>query len=282
MILSATNLSHRYGRSPEVLSGVNFAIEEPGITGLCAPNGEGKTTLMKLIAGLQFPRTGKLEVFGQTPAKRPLDLLQRIYFLPSEPYFPKWPPARIAKYYGPLYPNFNQQLFQDTLNDFRVDPERPLDKVSFGQKRRAQLAFALATRTQLLLLDEPTTGLDIQGKDQFRRTLIAGTEAGQTIIIATHLLAEIEPVLDHVMLLKGGRIDAHLPLTVAQSYYSFNLTTSPLPYGDKGYARRVPGGWLTVHTDGRTSTASFDLETLYLALTEGGLALPVANSLHHE
>lgn len=282
MILSATNLSHRYTRGMEVLRGVNFSIAEPGITGLCAPNGEGKTTLLKIISGLQFPSDGSLEVFGQNPSQRPLDLLQRIYFLPSEPYFPKWTPARIAKHYGPLYPNFNQQLFQETLQDFRVDPDRPLDKVSFGQKRRAQLAFALATRTQILLLDEPTTGLDIQGKDQFRRTLIAGTEAGQTIIIATHLLAEIEPVLDHVLLLKEGKIEAHLPLSLAQSYYSFNLTTTPLPYGDKGYARRVPGGWLTVHTDGRPSDASFDLETLYLALTEGGLTRPVANTLHHE
>lgn len=275
MIIQATQLRHRYGRGNDIIAGLDLRIEAAGITGLCAPNGEGKTTLMKLIAGLQFPSAGKISVFGQDPSSRPLDLLQRIYFLPSEPYFPKWTPLKIAKLYGPLYPNFNDDLFRKTLDDFRVDPARRLDKVSFGQKRRAQLAFALATRTQVLLLDEPTTGLDIQGKDQFRRTLIAGTEAGQTIIIATHLLAEIEPVLDHVLLLKEGRIDAHLALSTAQQFYSFNLTTTPLPYGDKGYARRVPGGWLTVHTDGRASTAGFDLETLYLALTEGGLPRPV-------
>jgi len=282
MIINATNLTHRYGRGSDILRGVDLQIKQAGITGLCAPNGEGKTTLMKLIAGLQFPRSGNLSVLGQRPGGRPLDLLQRLYFLPSEPYFPKWSPARIARYYSPMYPNFNQELFENTLRDFRVDPERRLDKVSFGQKRRAQLAFALATRTQILLLDEPTTGLDIQGKDQFRRTLIAGTEAGQTIIIATHLLAEIEPVLDDVLLLKDGKIDAHLPLSIAQRYYSFNLTTTPLPYGDAGYARRVPGGWLTVHVDGRPGNAGFDLETLYLALTEGGLPRPAANVNSYE
>ncbi|MEM6773152.1 MAG: ATP-binding cassette domain-containing protein, partial [Bacteroidota bacterium] len=186
----------------------------------------------------------------------------------------KWTPIKIAAHYGPLYPNFNHELYLGILEEFRVDPNRRLHKVSFGQKRRAQLAFALATRTQVLLLDEPTIGLDIQGKDQFRRSLIAGTEAGQTIIIATHLLSEIEPVLDHVVLLKGGKIDAHLALASAQRFYSFNLSTKPLPYGDRGYARRVPGGWLTVHADGRPSTAAFDLETLYLALTEGGLPHP--------
>lgn len=276
MIIQTTQLRHRYGTGADVLQGVDLSIRESGITGLCAPNGEGKTTLLKIIAGLQFPTAGTVSVLGQTPAKRPLDLLQRIYFLPSEPYFPKWSPLKIAAHYGTLYPNFNDELFRSTLEEFRIDPERRLDKVSFGQKRRAQLAFALATRTQILLLDEPTTGLDIQGKDQFRRSLIAGTEAGQTIIIATHLLAEVEPVLDHVLLLKDGLIDTHLKLSAAQQFYSFNLTATPLPYGDKGYARRVPGGWLTVHADGRPSTAGFDLETLYLALTEGGLPRPVA------
>lgn len=278
MIINTTQLRHRYGRGEEILQGVNLSISETGITGLCAPNGEGKTTLMKILAGLQFPSVGEVTVLGQNPAQRPLDLLQRLYFLGSEPYFPKWSPQKIADHYGPLYPNFNQDLFKEVLEDFRVDPAKRLDKVSFGQKRRAQLAFALATRTQILLLDEPTTGLDIQGKDQFRKSLIAGTEAGQTIIIATHLLGEIEPVLDHVLLLKGGQIDAHLALSTAQRFYSFNLTTSPLPYGDKGFARRVPGGWLTVHADGRPSTAAFDLETLYLALTESGLPQPASST----
>ncbi|MFT5999393.1 MAG: ABC-2 type transport system ATP-binding protein [Neolewinella sp.] len=274
MIIEANNLNHSYG-SLEVLDGVSFTIQQAGITGLCAPNGEGKTTLLKLIAGLQFPTSGTIAALGQTPRDRPLDLLQRLYFLPSEPYFPKWSPQRIAKYYASFYPNFNHELFEETLQAFRVEANKPLNRVSFGQKRRAQLAFALATRTQILLLDEPTIGLDIQGKDQFRRSLIAGTEAGQTIIIATHLLSEIEPVLDHVLLLNGGRIDAHLAIDVAQRFYSFNLSTQPLPYGDKGYARRVPGGWLTVHTDGRPGTAAFDLETLYLALTDGSLDHPV-------
>lgn len=278
MIINTTQLRHRYGRGEEILRGVNLSISETGITGLCAPNGEGKTTLMKILAGLQFPSAGEVTVLGQNPAQRPLDLLQRLYFLGSEPYFPKWSPLKIADHYGPLYPNFNQDLFEEILEDFRVDPSKRLDKVSFGQKRRAQLAFALATRTQILLLDEPTTGLDIQGKDQFRKSLIAGTEAGQTIIIATHLLGEIEPVLDHVLLLKDGMIDAHLALSAAQRFYSFNLTTAPLPYGDKGFARRVPGGWLTVHSDGRPSTAAFDLETLYLALTEGGLPQPTSST----
>lgn len=273
MTIEARGITHRYGRQ-EVLRGIDLKIDRPGISGLCAPNGEGKTTLMKLIAGLQFPTTGTLNVLGQNPSDRPLDLLQRLYFLPSEPYTPKWTPAKIKQYYAGFYPNFDDELYQENLDAFRVDSHKTLDKVSFGQKRRAQLSFALATRAQILLLDEPTIGLDIQGKDQFRRSLIAGTEAGQTIIIATHLLMEIENVLDHLLLLQGGKIRGHVSIERAAKFYSFNLSPVKPPYGDKGYARRVPGGWITVHTDGRPSNTGLEMETLYLALTDGKLVLP--------
>lgn len=273
MIIEAKGLTHRYGRQA-VLSGVDLALEKPGILGLCAPNGEGKTTLLKVLCGLQFPYSGSVEVLGQRPQDRPLDLLQRLYYLPSEPYTPKWAPLKMMAYYAGFYPNFDKELYLQNLEDFRIDLQKPLDKVSFGQKRRAQLSFALATRAQVLLLDEPTIGLDIQGKDQFRRSLIAGTEAGQTIIIATHLLAEIEHVLDHLLLLKDGKILGNISVDMANRFYSFNLSPAKPPYGDKGYARRVPGGYLMVHTDGRPSNTNLDFETLYLALTDGNLALP--------
>lgn len=274
MIIHSSGLCHSYDSKQAVLRDVDLRISSGGIIGLCGPNGEGKTTLMKLFAGLQFPDRGKLTVFGHTPSERPLDLLQRSYYLSSEPYFPNWTPLQIATYRGALYPNFDLDIFKRTLDHFGMQPKQKLGKVSFGQKRRVQLSFALATRTQLLLLDEPTNGLDIQGKDQFRRSLIEGTEAGQTIIIASHLLNEIAPVLDQVILLKDAEVAAHLDLEIAQKFYSFTHTTKPLAYSDRGYGRRVPGGWLAVHTDGRQSNASFDLETLYLALTEGELACP--------
>jgi ABC-2 type transport system ATP-binding protein len=274
MIIDCRHVSHRYDRKSEVLNDFSLQIGSGGIIGLCGPNGEGKTTLLKLLAGLQFPHAGTISVLGHVPRERALDFMQRVYFLSSEPYFPNWSPLQIAHYRGALYPNFDLEVFRETLDDFGLDPDRKLGKSSFGQKRRVQLSFALATRTQLLLLDEPTNGLDIQGKDQFRRSLIAATEAGQTILIASHLLGEIAPVLDQVVLLKDRTVAAHLDLEIAQRYYSFTQTSVPLSYADTGYARRIPGGWLAVHADGRPSNAAFDLETLYLALTEGGLAQP--------
>ncbi len=276
MIIQSEGLTYRYERGQDLLRDVTLSIGEGGITALCAPNGEGKTTLLKLMAGLRFPRSGRLKVLGHVPGERSLDLQQRLYFLATEPYFPDWSSRRIGGHYGRFYPNFDARLFLDTLDTFGLDPDRPLRKVSFGQKRRAQLSFALATRTQLLLLDEPTTGLDIEGKEQFRRALIAGTEAGQTIIIATHLLEEISPVVDNLLLLQKGRTDIFLDLMTARDLFSFNVVTTQPPYSDTGYHRRIPGGWFTIHDDGRPSTAEFHLESLYLALTSGKVRLPSA------
>lgn len=281
MIIQINNLKVAYGNEHPVLENLSLSLQEGGICALAAPNGEGKTTLLKVIAGLRFPNQGDVSVMGYNPAQRTPAMLQQLYFLPAEPSLPAWTPKRIGKYYGPFYPNFSRELYYQCLRDFRVDPERPLGKLSFGQQRRVQLAFALAVKSPLLLLDEPTLGLDIAGKDQFRRSLIQATEDGQTVIIATHLLNEVEPVLDQLMILHQRQIWSHLNLQEAASVYSYHLSSRPPEANTNSFGRRVPGGWLIVKADGGPSTAQPDLESLYLALTEGNLVDPTLKSSLH-
>ncbi|MEL6276746.1 MAG: ABC transporter ATP-binding protein, partial [Bacteroidota bacterium] len=274
MIIQINNLQLAYGRGAPVLENLNLTLEPGGICALAAPNGEGKTSLFKIMVGLRFADKGQVDVMGYNPASRPVELLRQAYFLPAEPSLPAWSPKRIGKYYGPFYPNFSRELYYQCLMDFKVDPDRPLNKLSFGQQRRVQLAFALAVKTPLLLLDEPTLGLDIAGKDQFRRSLIQATEDGQTVIIATHLLNEVEPVLDQLMILHQRQIWSHLDLAKANEVYSYHLSSRPPENGTNSFGRRVPGGWLIVKADGGQSSAQPDIETLYLALTEGNLVDP--------
>lgn len=261
------------GRQP-VLKGVDLELPPGRITALAAPNGEGKTSLLKVLAGLRFADSGRVTVLERDPARRPVDLLRRLYFLPAKPSLPDWTPARIGRIYGAFYPTFDEETFGRCLTDFSLDPDRSLAELSFGQQRRAQLAFALATRTKLLLLDEPTLGLDVAGKDQFRRSLIQATEEGQTVLIATHQLTEVEPVLDDLLILRDGVIAAHLSIATAYEQLAFDLVSSaPEPFVGS-YVRRVPGGHLLVRPrEGRSGNARPDLETLYLALTEGNLRL---------
>lgn len=281
MALRINNLSVAYGNDRPVLDQLSMKLTAGGICALAAPNGEGKTTLMKVIAGLRFADRGVVNTLGFDPSKRQPAFLEQLYFLPAEPSLPAWTPKRIGKVYGPFYPNFSNELYYQCLMDFRVDPDRQLDKLSFGQQRRVQLAFALAVKTPLLLLDEPTLGLDIAGKDQFRRSLIQATEEGQTVLMSTHLLNEVEPVLDQLMILHQRQIWAHVDLTAAQQIYSYHLSSRAPDPDSNSYGRRVPGGWLVIKADGGPSTARPDIETLYLALTEGNLVDPTLKSSLH-
>lgn len=273
MIINISNLSAAYAGNDSVLDKLDLQLEPGRISALAAPNGEGKTTLFKCLAGLRFPTKGKIEVFGLRPKDRSADLLSKLYFLPAEPSLPDWSPLKIGQQYGPFYPNFNQEIFRQCLEDFRVDPAKAIGKLSFGQQRRVQLAFALAVRTPLLLLDEPTLGLDIAGKDQFRRSLIQCTEDGQTVIIATHQLGEVATVLDDLIILKDKKIHSQFDISLAYESLSFTLSSrAPQPL-DGTYGRRVPGGWLIVDPNRSGGNAQPDLETLYLAITEGGILL---------
>jgi ABC-2 type transport system ATP-binding protein len=273
MIINISNLSAAYPGNDRVLDQLDLQLDPGRISALAAPNGEGKTTLFKCLTGLRFPTKGKIEVFGLQPKNRSPDLLNKLYFLPAEPSLPDWSPLKIGQRYGPFYPNFNQEIYGQCLQDFRVDPAKAIGKLSFGQQRRVQLAFALAVRTPLLLLDEPTLGLDIAGKDQFRRSLIQCTEEGQTVIIATHQLGEVASVLDDLIILKDKKIHSQFDIGQAYESLSFNLSSrAPQPL-DGTYGRRVPGGWLTVDPNGSRGNAQPDLETLYLAITEGEISL---------
>lgn len=278
MIIELNKVSLRYGKESPVLEELSLRMDGGGIVGLCAPNGVGKTSLLKMLMGLRYPTTGSLKVMGYDPTQRPTALLEQAYFLPADPNLPAWTPRKIGKVLGSFYPNFDPEIYQECIDDFQVDPDRVLSKLSFGQQRRVQLAFALGVRTPLLLLDEPTIGLDVNGKDQFRRSLIKATEAGQTVILATHLLNEVGPVLDQLLVLHQRQVWAHVNLEEANKIYSYHHSSYPPPEGTNSFGRRVPGGWHIVRADGGPSSAQPDLETLYLGLTDGNLVDPTFKS----
>ncbi len=273
-MIHVKNLRLSYQPSEPVLENLQLRLEKGGIYALAAPNGEGKTSLLKALAGLRFPDAGELSVLGFNPAKREAELLRQLYFLPSEPSFPGWTAAKIARTYGVFYPNFSKIQYEKLLDDFKIGLDKTMQNLSFGQQRRVQLAFALAVKTPILLLDEPTLGLDIAGKDQFRRSLIQATEEGQLVIIATHLLMEIEPVLEELLILHQRQIWSQISLARAAEVFSYHLSSRPPVPDTNSYGRRVPGGWLIIKADGSPSTARPDIETLYLGLTEGNLVDP--------
>jgi len=163
--------------------------------------------LLKLISGLVFPIHGDIAVMGFNPQKRTPEMLQDIFFLPEE--LPQLP-LSIKNYeevYAPFYPNFSAEQFNRYLKEFDIDDKKAmLNKLSHGQKKKVFISFGLATNTKLLLMDEPTNGLDIPSKGQFRRMVASAVDESRCLIISTHQVRDLDSLIDSIMIMDGHEI----------------------------------------------------------------------------
>jgi ABC-2 type transport system ATP-binding protein len=161
-----------YRKKQPLYRNLKLELEKGYIYGLLGKNGAGKSTLLKLISGLVFPVSGRVDVMGHDPSKRKPSFLENIFFIPEEIDTPEVDVIAFANSYAPFYPNFDKLQFLRLLNEFDV-PERSLKQMSYGQKKKTWIALGIAANTPLLVLDEPTNGLDIPSKKQFRKMMAA-------------------------------------------------------------------------------------------------------------
>jgi ABC-2 type transport system ATP-binding protein len=207
IMIDIKNVDFSYSRNAKLLSGLSLKLETGRIHGLLGKNGEGKSTLLKLISGLVFPIHGSIDVMGFVPQKRTPEMLQDIFFLPEE--LPQLP-LSIKNYeevYAPFYPNFSAEQFNSYLKEFEIDDKKVmLNKLSHGQKKKVFVSFGLATNTKLLLMDEPTNGLDIPSKGQFRRMVASAVDESRCLIISTHQVRDLDSLIDSIMIMDGHEI----------------------------------------------------------------------------
>lgn len=161
-------IGFQYSRKP-LFDKLDLEIPKGNIYGLLGMNGAGKTTLLKLISGQLFSAEGHVSVLGYNPAERQPQMLQELFHLPEEFLLPRMRAAEYLKLYAPFYPRFDHVAFERYCAEFDLDMSQNLNELSFGQKKKFLLSFGLASNTSLLILDEPTNGLDIPSKSQFRR-----------------------------------------------------------------------------------------------------------------
>jgi ABC-2 type transport system ATP-binding protein len=186
---------------------VNLKLEPGHIHGLLGKNGEGKSTMLKLIAGLLFPKKGKIEVMDFVPCKRNPEMLCDVYFLPEELPEHTLSIARYEQVYAPFYPNFNASLFDACLKEFEIpSKDWKMNRLSYGQKKKIIVAFGLATQTKLLLMDEPTNGLDIPSKGQFRRMVASALDENRCVIISTHQVRDLDSLIDSLIIMDNHEI----------------------------------------------------------------------------
>jgi ABC-2 type transport system ATP-binding protein len=205
-MIELTNLSFGYGKTADLFKNLNLNMERGRIYGLLGMNGAGKSTLLKNIAGLVFPTSGTCIVDGHKAFQRKPVFLQELFFIPEEIHMPSLSAAGYVKSTAHFYPKFDTDQFYKILSEFDVSSERNLTKLSFGQQKKMMIAFGLATNTALLIMDEPTNGLDIPSKVQFRKIMASALTEDRCMIISTHQVRDLDSLIDTLVILHKKEI----------------------------------------------------------------------------
>lgn len=211
--ISVSQLTRHFG-AKKALDGVSLSMPRGAVYGLVGANGAGKTTLIKHILGLLRAQSGSVRVFGMDPVADPVGVLSRIGYLSEEHDIPGWMRVdEIMRYTRSFYPAWDDGYAEELRESFALDPAAKIKNLSKGQKARVGLLTALAYRPELLVLDEPSSGLDpIVRRDILGAVIRTIADEGRTVLFSSHLLQEVEQVADHVTMIRQGRIVLSAPL----------------------------------------------------------------------
>jgi ABC-2 type transport system ATP-binding protein len=204
-MISFDNISFGYDRE-RLFDQLTLQLKAGHIYGLLGQNGAGKSSLLKMTAGLVFPQRGTCRVMNHEPRLRKPSFMSQLYFLPEESGIPQGSAMQYAALHAVFYPNFDHKLYEKFLSDFQVNPTQKLERISFGQRKKVMIAFALAAQTPLLIMDEPTNGLDISSKSMFRKLVAGAMTEERCIIISTHQVRDLDMLIDHILILHEGKI----------------------------------------------------------------------------
>ena len=262
-MIDVKNLSFSYG-SNAVLENISLRLEEGRIYGLLGENGVGKTTLLTLLCGLKKVQSGSIEVDGIDPYKRLPSSLQNQYYLPDEVMPYNATASNFAHFSGKFWPAFDMDKFIKIMKEFETDPEKKMTKMSAGQLKKTYIAFALACNVKYLFMDEPTNGLDIPSKAQFRKAITLYTSEDSTIVISTHQVRDLENIIDPIIIL--DRRDVLLNATLEQIsdklFFDYGTTLHP----ESLYSEQLPGGFIQVTLNTEKEESKVNIEALFNAV----------------
>ncbi len=262
------NLKFAYSQKQRPLfQNLDCELQSGSIVGLLGKNGAGKTSLLKLMIGLLRPTDGLVQVLDHRPWDRSPSLLRDIYFLPEEFHHPAVSIRRFVNANCGFYPRFDHALLERLIGDFELPKDKKLTQLSYGQKKKFLISFALSSKCRLLVLDEPTNGLDIPSKAIFRRVMAGSLDDDQLVIISTHQVRDVENLIDRVIMLEKGKFIMQKNMYEIASQLRFTTATST-EGEDVLYQEVIPGGYkiITPQTDGNSPV---DIELLFNAISNG-------------
>lgn len=270
-MIEISDLCFSYSREKKLFSDVRLNIASGGIAGLLGKNGAGKTTLLKLICGLLAPSSGSCTINGFMAATRNPRMLADLCLVPEELYVPAMEMEAYVAVYAPFYPRFSPDLLKRTLDAFELPQRGRLAALSFGQKKKFVLSFAIATQASTLVLDEPTNGFDIPGKTQLRQ-ILADAARDRTIIVSTHQVRDIAELVQRIIVLDNGSIMFNQPMAQVRTNLSYALAAQR-PDGGALYCEQVHGGFGVLSTNSTGTDQPVDLEILFNALISDAAAI---------
>jgi ABC-2 type transport system ATP-binding protein len=266
-MIQIKDLNFNYPRQEALFSGLSLQLEPGSITGLLGKNGAGKTSLLKLLTGLLYPQSGSVSVIRHKPQKREVSFLNNVYFVPEEFYFPAVKVSDYIKAYAQFYTKFDHSMLDQILIEFEIILDSNLQRLSHGQKKKFLIGFAISTRCRLLILDEPTNGLDIPSKALFRKILAGSLGEDQLVIISTHQVKDVENLIDKILILDNGKMIFQQTIAdISQKVCFMSGTSADLE--NAIYSEPIPGGYRMMKSTGFGET-EVDIELLFNAITKG-------------
>ncbi|WP_338871918.1 ABC transporter ATP-binding protein [Spirosoma sp. SC4-14] len=260
-MIHLTNVTFGYNRRQPLFQNLNISLQPGTIYGLLGKNGAGKSSLLRLMGGLLYPTSGQLTVAGFEPRKRLPAFLQELYFIPEEIYLPAISIQRYIDTLGPFYPNFDEAQFRQYLTDFDIPQHQKLTAMSYGQKKKVIISFGLATNTRILIMDEPTNGLDIPSKKQFRKVVSSVVDTDRLLLISTHQVRDLDNLIDAVIILDDSEVLLNHSLADIGHRLLFNTVsavTEPVLYAEPSLR-----GHAVVMENRMQEDSKVDLERLF-------------------
>lgn len=264
-MVNIDGLSFAY-KNGALFSELTLGLQPGNIYGLLGVNGAGKSTLLKLMSGLLFPTAGTVRSLGHNPAEREPSFLLDVFVLAEDAQAPNMQASDFVRARAPFYPRFDRAAFERYLREFELPSAGNLAALSHGQQKKFLLAFGLASQAKLVLLDEPTNGLDIPSKSLLRRVIAEAVTDERLFVISTHQVRDLGTLMDPIVILHQGRV--LLNRTLAEIGAQLHMTQQPLPPPAGApnllFSEPTVGGFWSVWRGG--GDGPLDLEVLFNAI----------------
>ncbi len=262
-MINIKDLAFNYGKTP-VLKSITTTLEEGRIYGLLGENGVGKTTLLTLLCGLKKVCSGSITTDGENPFDRTPTLLQNQFYLPDEVLPVAMKAECFAKERGAFWPNYDHSKFLEIMKEFENDPAKKMNQMSAGQLKKTYISLALACGCKYIFMDEPTNGLDIPSKTQFRSAIMKYTSDDSTIVISTHQVRDLENIIDPIIIL--DRQDVLLNASVEEITSKLYFDYGTQLHTESLYSEQLPGGFIQVYPNSTGEDSKINVEALFNAV----------------